>query len=86
MADPNQDTYWRRTRGLMLAVLGLWLVFAIVQVLAISFGGVEVPSLGLPLGFFLAAEASLIAFTAALFVFAHRQDHVDRDHGFDEQV
>jgi putative solute:sodium symporter small subunit len=87
MADLNQDTHWQRTKTLMLVMMGLWVVFSFVlQVLAIPLNAHGVPYLGIPLGAFLAAQASLIAFAAMLFVFARRQDTIDRDHGFDEQA
>lgn len=86
MADSNHDTHWTRTKTLMLGMASLWFVFTfVVQALAIPLNRHNVPYLGIPLGAFVAGEASLIAFAAMLFAFARRQDHIDRDHGLDEQ-
>jgi putative solute:sodium symporter small subunit len=37
-----------------------------------------------PLGFYMAAQGSLIAFVVMLFVFAKQQDKIDREHGYAE--
>ena len=40
--------------------------------------------LGIPLGFYMAAQGSLIVFVVMLFVFARQQDKIDREHGVAE--
>jgi putative solute:sodium symporter small subunit len=81
MPDPNIQTHWHRTRRLMFGVLGLWLFFAIViQIFLVPLNQLTIPFLDLPLGFFLAAQGTLIAFVVILFWFARRQDRIDRDH------
>jgi putative solute:sodium symporter small subunit len=40
--------------------------------------------LGFPLGFYMAAQGSLIVFVVMLFVFASRQDAIDREEGVAE--
>jgi putative solute:sodium symporter small subunit len=45
---------------------------------------VTIPVLGFPLGFYMGAQGSLIAFVVMLFVFARQQDAIDRDHGYAE--
>ena len=39
---------------------------------------------GFPLGFYMAAQGSLIAFVVQLFVFAKQQDNIDREFGVAE--
>ena len=81
MPDPNAETYWYRTCRLMLALLGLWFVFAImVPIFVVPLNRVTIPLLDLPLGFFLTTQGTLIVFTLMLFWFARRQDRIDRDH------
>ncbi len=41
--------------------------------------------LGFPLGFYMAAQGSLLAFVIMLFIFAGRQDKIDREEGVAEQ-
>jgi putative solute:sodium symporter small subunit len=45
---------------------------------------IQLPILGFPLGFYMAAQGSLIAFVVILFVFARQQDKIDREFGFAE--
>ena len=44
----------------------------------------EIKFLGFPLGFYMAAQGSLIAFVVMLFLFAKRQDTIDREEGVAE--
>jgi putative solute:sodium symporter small subunit len=81
MPDPNAETYWYRTNRLMLAALGLWLVLAVVLPLfVVPLNRIIIPFLDLPLGFFLAAQGTLIMLIVLSFWFARRQDRIDRDH------
>ena len=45
---------------------------------------ITIPFLGFPLGFYMAAQGSLIVFVVMLFVFAKQQDKIDRQHGVAE--
>jgi putative solute:sodium symporter small subunit len=44
----------------------------------------KVRFLGFPLGFYIAAQGSLIVFVLLLVVYVLRQDRIDRDFGMDE--
>jgi putative solute:sodium symporter small subunit len=80
----NGERHWERTRGLMLVMLVLWIFFSFVihmfvgQLNTIKF-------LGFPLGFYMAAQGSLIAFLVILFYFAYAQDKIDRQEGVAEE-
>jgi putative solute:sodium symporter small subunit len=89
MAQPdtpaNQQAHWDKTTKLMLTHLGVWLFFGyIVHMFVIPLNYITIPILGFPLGFYMAAQGSLIAFVVMLFVFAKQQDKIDRDHGYAE--
>jgi len=80
----NADRYWRRASGLMWTMLALWLVFGFaVHIPAAQLNQINV--LGFPLGYYIAAQGSLIAFIVMLFVFAARQDTIDREEGVAEE-
>jgi putative solute:sodium symporter small subunit len=79
----RQGTYWRRTSGLMWLMLFLWIFFSFVVHWAVK-GLNEIVIMGFPLGFYMAAQGSLIAFVLMLFFFASRQDSIDRDTGMAE--
>jgi putative solute:sodium symporter small subunit len=83
MKTPNAERYWARTSTLMWIMFVLWLVFSF----AIHFFVKELNAIkfaGFPLGFYMAAQGSLIIFVVMLFTFAARQDAIDRDEGVAE--
>jgi putative solute:sodium symporter small subunit len=85
MAQDNTEAHWERTRNLMLKHLGVWLFFGyIVHFFVVPLNAIKIPILGFPLGFYMAAQGSLIAFVVMLFLFAKQQDRIDREHGFAE--
>jgi putative solute:sodium symporter small subunit len=45
----------------------------------------QIKFLGFPLGFYMAAQGSLIVFVVMLFMFAKQQDRIDREHGYAEE-
>jgi len=80
MAQDNGERHWARTSSLMWTMFVLWLIFSFgVHFFVDSLNSIKF--LGFPLGFYMAAQGSLIAFVVMLFVFAHRQDAIDREEG-----
>ncbi len=85
MLSDNEKTHWRRTTRLMLAHLGVWFFFGyIVHMFVKELNQYTIPYLKFPLGFYMAAQGSLIVFVVMLFVFAWQQDRIDRQHGVAE--
>jgi len=67
----------------MLLVLGLWFVFSfVVHMFVDQLNSIVI--LGFPLGFYMAAQGSLIAFVIMLFWFARKQNSIDEAHGVAE--
>lgn len=83
MAQSNDEVHWRRTTNLMLTHLGIWFFFGYVVHMFVNVLN-KVTIIGFPLGFYMAAQGSLIAFVVMLFVFAKQQDRIDREHGVAE--
>jgi len=84
-ADTSQkEVHWNRTRNLMIVHLVIWFVFSYLvhwfapQLNKISF-------MHFPLGFYMAAQGSLVVFVVQLFVFAKQQEKIDRECGMAEQ-
>lgn len=76
--------HWRRTRALMFTCLVIWFIFSfLIHLFAPSLNSIVI--LGFPLGFYMAAQGSLIAFVVMLFVFAKQQENIDREFGFAEE-
>lgn len=85
MAQGAPDKYWARTSTLMWIMFLLWVFFSFV--IHFFVGPLnEFKFLGFPLGFYMAAQGSLIVFVVMLFLFAKRQDTIDREEGVAEDV
>jgi len=68
----------------MWTMFVLWLIFSFgVHYFVKDLN--QITFLGFPLGFYMAAQGSLIVFVVMLFVFAWRQDAIDRDEGVAEE-
>jgi putative solute:sodium symporter small subunit len=86
MANSNDQAHWRRTTRLMFTHLGIWLLFGyIVHMFVNVLNQYTIPVLKFPLGFYMAAQGSLIVFVTMLFLFARQQDKIDREHGVAEE-
>ena len=86
MANSNDEIHWKRTTSLMLAHLFIWFFFGyIVHMFVKPLNNIVIPILNFPLGFYMAAQGSLIVFVVMLFVFAKQQDQIDREHGYAEE-
>jgi putative solute:sodium symporter small subunit len=90
MAQPetqaNTDAHWRKTTRLMWTHLGIWLFFGyIIHMFVVPLNKITIPILNFPLGFYMAAQGSLIVFVVMLFVFAKQQDKIDREFGMAEE-
>lgn len=89
MADGTQLTpekrveYWQRTSKLMWTILALWFVFSFVlPLLADQLNSIVIA--GFPLGFYFAAQGSLIAFVVLCAYNARAQNKLDQEFGVAE--
>jgi len=81
----NQEAHWAATTRLMFIHLGVWIFFGyIIHMFVNQLNAITIPVLKFPLGFYMAAQGSLIVFVVMLFMFARQQDKIDRDHGYAE--
>ncbi len=91
MADSSsmkdkEEAHWRKTSRLMFTHLGIWFFFGfIIHMFVVPLNKITIPILGFPLGFYMAAQGSLIVFVVMLFLFAKQQDKIDREFGFAEE-
>ena len=83
VTQDRMDAYWSKTRRLMFTILALWVFFSFfIHFFAIQLNSIVI--LGFPLGFYMAAQGSLIAFVVMLFWFARKQNAIDEEHGVAE--
>ena len=79
----NTDAHWQKTTRLMFTHLGIWFFFGyVIHMFAPQLNKIVIA--GFPLGFYMAAQGSLIVFVVQLFVFAKQQDNIDREFGVAE--
>jgi putative solute:sodium symporter small subunit len=82
----REVAHWRKTTNLMFTHLGIWFFFGyVVHMFVGPLNKIIIPVLGFPLGFYMAAQGSLIVFVVMLFLFAKQQDKIDREFGFAEE-
>jgi putative solute:sodium symporter small subunit len=77
------EEYWAKTRNLMTVTLVIWFVFSFVVhffVKALN----QITFLGFPLGFYMAAQGSLIVFVVLIFWYAYAQNRLDEQYGVAE--
>src|SRR5258707_13585899 len=82
----KEEAHWRKTTNLMFTHLGIWLFFGyVVHMFVVPLNKIVIPILGFPLGFYMAAQGSLIVFVVMLFMFGTQQDRFDREHGYSDE-
>ena len=80
----QREAHWQRTRNLMITHLVIWFIFSfVVHWFAPALN--KVSFLHFPLGFYMAAQGSLVVFVIQLFVFSKQQDRIDREFGVAEE-
>lgn len=83
MTPEQAKAHWAKTSSLMWTMLAIWFVFSfaihffVKQLNTVTF-------IGFPLGFYMAAQGSLIVFVVQIFWFAKRQNQIDEEFGVHE--
>ena len=79
----QMQRYWSKTSRLMWTIFILWLFFSfVVHLFAVQLNGIRI--LGFPLGFYMAAQGSLIAFVVLCTWNAISQNKIDEEFGVQE--
>jgi putative solute:sodium symporter small subunit len=78
LTPERRTEYWRRTSKLMWTILALWFVFSFVlPLLSPQLNSIVIA--GFPLGFYISAQGSLIAFVVLCFWNASAQNKLDEE-------
>ena len=81
----NEEAHWAATTRLMWTMLAIWVFFGyIVHMFVNVLNQFTIPVLGFPLGFYMAAQGSLIAFVVLCFWNASAQNKIDEEFGVQE--
>lgn len=79
----NREMHWKRTRSLMIVHMVIWFIFSyVVHWFAKDLNGFTFNHF--PLGYYMAAQGSLIVFVVQLFIFSWQQHKIDVECGMAE--
>ena len=80
----DSSGHWAKTKSLMITTMVVWFIFGyFIHFFVDAMNSVVI--LGFPLGFYMAAQGSLIAFVILIFWFDRRQDAIDNEFGVAEE-
>lgn len=83
LTPEQKEAYWRRTSKLMWIIMFLWFLASfVVHMFATSLNQIVI--MGFPLGFYMAAQGSLIVFVVLCFWNAFAQNKIDEEFGVTE--
>ena len=83
MTPAQRDAHWSKTSRLMWTIMALWLFFSfIVPAFAVQLNNIVIA--GFPLGFYMAAQGSLISYVVLCFWNASAQNKIDEEFGVAE--
>ncbi|MFM8500694.1 MAG: DUF4212 domain-containing protein [Fluviibacter sp.] len=80
----QQKRYWQKTLWLTGLLLFIWFLVTFVATF-FSVALNQLTFLGLPLGYFMAAQGSLIVYIVLIALYAFLMNRLDRQFGVDEQ-
>lgn len=80
----QQKRYWQKTLGLTGLLLTVWFLVTFVAPF-FSAALNQFTFLGLPLGYFIAAQGSLVVYILLIGLYAYLMNRLDRQFGVDEQ-
>ena len=83
LTPDRRDAYWRKTSRLMWIIIGWWVFFSfLIPAFAIQLNTIVIA--GFPLGFYMAAQGSLISYVVLCFWNASAQNKIDEEFGVAE--
>lgn len=83
ISPDKASAHWHRSRTLMWICLAVWFFFSFVlHLFSPSLNTIHI--FGFPVGFYFAAQGSLIVFVVLIFWFANRQNRIDEEFGVNE--
>ena len=80
MTPEAAAAHWAKTRTLMWICLVVWAIFSfVIHMFVDTLNGITF--IGFPLGFYMAAQGSLIVFVVLIFWYSARQNAIDEEFG-----
>jgi putative solute:sodium symporter small subunit len=83
LTPAQRDAHWAKTSRLMWTIMALWVFFSfIIPAFAVQLNSITIA--GFPLGFYFAAQGSLISYVVLCFWNASAQNKIDEEFGVAE--
>ena len=83
LTPQQRDAYWQKTSRLMWIIMAWWVFFSfLIPAFAVQLNTISI--LGFPLGFYMAAQGSLISYVVLCFWNASAQNKIDEEFGVAE--
>jgi putative solute:sodium symporter small subunit len=83
LTPQQRDAYWQKTSRLMWIIMAWWVFFSLlIPAFAVQLNTISI--LGFPLGFYMAAQGSLISYVVLCFWNASAQNKIDQEFGVAE--
>ena len=78
------DTYWQKTRRLTLLLLTIWILVTFVLSWFSAWLN-QWQFLSFPLGFYMAAQGSLLIYLLLIWIYNRRMRQLDAEYGIDDE-
>ena len=80
----NDQAHWRKTTNLMWTHLAIWFFFGyVIHFFAPALNKIVI--LGFPLGFYMAAQGSLVIYLAIIWYYNRRMRQLEKEFGIDDE-
>lgn len=81
-----REAHWAKTKRLTMIHLVIWFIASfVVTWFADALNNFRMPVLDFPLGYYMAAQGSLIVFVVQIFLLARSQEKIDEEFGVAEE-
>ena len=84
MDQSQRKEYWQKNLRLMAALLAIWAIVPFGGGILFADALNQVDFMGLPLGFWIAQQGSIITFLVLIAVYVWRMDKLDAEYGVEE--
>ena len=85
LTEAQQQTYWRYNVTLTTILLLIWFITTYIISGLLAGWLNEASFLGFPLGYYMAAQGSLVIFVIEIAVYAYLMNRQDRKYGIQEE-
>ncbi|MGQ4647015.1 sodium/substrate symporter small subunit [Lyngbya aestuarii] len=84
MDENNRRSYWRENTALIRNLLIVWAVVSLLLSIILAKPLNSIVFFGVPFGFWMAQQGSIITFVVLIFIYAIQMDKLDRKYNIKE--